>query len=200
MVMGVVLAASAQGAVVYTSRSAFAAAAPGSLLQDFEGLCATGAYCSPVPALPGMSVTSPAAVIVRGVAYGLSSDFLAVNDYSGVLGLHLDQPVDAVGMDLSSGYNGGGQLRIDLFAGASLVQSATLAAHDWHAFDTFVGFGGLGAVTDISITVLGDKTVFLPLIDNLTTQRALPEPAGAWLVLASLGTLGAVLRRKRRAR
>lgn len=109
---------------------------------------------------------------------------------------------DDIGFIAGSGWSGGASsLYYELALGGSVVQSGTLSL----AFGQWLGFSGGGfdevRVRDSygSTSSLNDGQTNAFAIDSIKTVGAIPEPETYALMLAGLGAVGWVARRKQRA-
>lgn len=178
-------------AAIYSSQAVFLAANPNLTLENFEGICASGT-CA-VPAFGGFSATGPNAVIADGGTFGAPSDWLADNTFNGNLSLTFNPSINAVGFNLSAGFSGG-NMQIDIYDGATLLDTEVVATTALSSFNTFFGIDGLGSINNLRI-VVNNQSAFVN-IDNLRFGNTqVPEPLTAALV--GLGLLGIAATRRR---
>lgn len=194
-IAALIFAATLSQAAVYVSKAGFLAANGGLTLQDFEGICGGGA-CA-VPLFPGFTPSGPNLVIADGASFGAPSDWLADNTFNGNIDLLFNPSVNAVGFNLSAGFNGGNMF-IDIFDGATLLDSVSVATTALSDFSSFFGIDGLGSISNLKI-VVNNGGNFVN-IDNLYfgSNNSVPEPMS--LALVAFGLLGAVVSTRRRAR
>jgi hypothetical protein len=197
------LASGAAAAQSFTNAGAWAAAAGGapSYVETFEavpvpkdapipafsqaGITYTGFAGSP---FPNVFVSSPG---YTNYGAGLNPTTTSILTANGDEDIRVDfaSAVHAVGFDAY--YNGLGPATIDFFDGATLLGTV---AYNGPAVLGFAGFVG-GSITSVRFTTtLGGQ--LNTGIDNLAVV-AVPEPETYALLLAGLGVVASVARRRR---
>ncbi|MBA4068175.1 MAG: hypothetical protein C0501_31640 [Isosphaera sp.] len=195
-------------AVFFTSQAAFATANPGLPVLDFEGIAGPNQVVQPAPNFAAQGVTfagvvgGPGVVAVAGPnVIGTPSAFLAVNAFDQALDINfLGAGVGAAGFNVAIGFQPPTRsATVEVFSGATLLDTQVFPTADENVFTTFAGFSGFASnITRIRVT---PSTGGFVLIDNLAFgAAAVPEPASAALLgLGAVGLVGARLRRKRTA-
>ena len=180
---------------IFTDRAAFDAAYPGLFMLDFEGYAPEGGFIQPAPDFSAFGVTitdvndDPATVAIAdsGFAFGTPTDALFINVFDLALKMRFDPLVEAVGFDVAIGF-GGLNATVNVYDGAELLESTTFDTEAEQEFRTFIGFGGYGDITHITVSPAAGGFV---LIDNLA--YGVPTPGA----LALLGLAGLTRRRRR---
>jgi hypothetical protein len=192
----------AQAAFV-TDEAAFDAIFVGTTL-NFEGIAPAGTpFGITTTFFPGVTI-EPESPIVVSASFTNSHIPFAPSDWlivSGAFGddpdLKFNTPVTAVGFDI--GTLGGSMgfsttITIEIFDGATLLDSGVFTPHGWNTFDSFIGIVGLGVFDRVKITgnVDGDIVGF----DNFRFGEAsIPEPAALTLFGLGLVVVGFARRR-----
>jgi len=133
---------------------------------------------------------------------GTPSDWLCVPCVAGspftMTFTNVVQPlIDAVGFTVAMAT--GGHFTVQVFNGATLLESGTFEANPYTSFNSFIGFYGLGPITSMTI----DPVENLGLgIDNLVfgdPPAEAPAPASLLVFGAGLALFGAMRRKSARA-
>ena len=196
------------GLILFNSRAAFDAAAPGLPIEDFEE-----AATAPFQAFPGPldSTSSNVAFspgdILAGVTFsaagvgellvlnpgnfGAPSAILGPNTFTDDLIMAFGTGVNAVGFDLFS-FSGTGNIAVNIFDSGGLISSTALFIDTTGTFFGVINWGDITSITfDDSAVTLGE------LVDNVAFGSAtIPEPGT--LALFGFGLLGLGLARRRK--
>ena len=181
--------------MVHTNQAAFAAANPGLATADFEGIAGPADFVG-FPGDSRFSVAAQSPSVAGAAALGTPSAFLFEEVGSGPMRFTFTDPVNAIGFFASNGFTSGLSMRAEVFNGATLLESLILGTTDFSAFDTFFGFSGVGAITDLVVTPLSGGFVSVDdLRFGVAEVRPLPEPASMPLVVLGLLGLAAAKRK-----
>lgn len=192
---------------VHTSLSAFSAASSSPGTDSFATLSSSGSIGSPLARTTGIGsaygYTATATLLAGGASsfYGvgtagdpwlstnLVTDKITFSAFTG--GTIRGIGGNFFGSDINGAFFSGNVTLVATDSlGATSTQTITAAT-----LTSFLGFTSTGNITSLVVSTPG--TVF-PTVDNLVLAQAavIPEP-GTWaLMLAGLGTLGAVARRR----
>jgi len=202
MMIVLLVPSAAVRATVFTDATTFDAANPGLPVLDFEGFAPIFDFV-PVPDFSAQGVTFTDAVgdnsgvLVSSASFlGTPSDFLAQGFDNLPLVMHFAPDVSAAGFNVAIA-PGGGEATVDVFNGATLLDTVIFTTASEAAFTTFIGFSDLGNITRIQITPGAPPPggSFLTLVDNLAFG-VVPEPAG--LSLLAVGAVLGIRRRRTR--
>lgn len=188
---------------VYTSQAAFNAAVGVTGTDTFTGFSITGSTPSPITRNAGAfsytADTTPAGNFFGG---GSTADpFLSTNtatDTMSFFGFSAGV-VAAGGQFFGSNISG-------LFAAGSVTVTATDAGGSVSqtirpagiASGSFLGFVSDGPLLGLTVSAVQPGTGFLwPSVDNLVLASAVPEPEAYAMMLAGLGLVGWMARRRR---
>ncbi len=190
------------GVTVYSSRSAFEAAASGLTNLDFEGLAAIGSYVSygtgPL-VLSGVSITGNNSMFVIDPGfYGFPYPSAFLNsDYSvpDILTFALPGSYTAVGFDFGSLFSGGASFDVQLDGMGPFTVTSTGSTQD----------GVLGFAGFISSTAFSTVTLTMPdapnynAIDNFEfgSGGTVPEPASLLLLGSGIVAVARRLKAKK---
>ena len=190
--------------VYYTDRTSFDAANPGLLLEDFESFAvapnAVIIISDPVNSgnsgiLPGIELASSSGTDLVALGAGLlgnASKIIGPDLFADYLSIKFGPGISAFGFDLF--VNGNMALTMELYGANGLIGTTVVSAISGQS----VFFG---AFSDILITEVrtGGSSPSGEAIDNLAfgNPNRVPEPAP--IALLSLGLIGMMLLRRRRA-
>jgi hypothetical protein len=188
---------------VYTSAAAFAAATSAPGVDTFTGLSITGATPSPITRNAGAYTYTGAVSTTSFFGAGTTANpWLSTNTATDTMTFNTFLGgVQAVG---------GNFFGSDI-AGAFLAGNITITATDASGTVTqtivgatttsFLGFVSTGAMTSLTVASVQPAVGFLwPTVDNLTLAKAtvpIPEPETYAMMLAGLGLVGFLARRRR---
>ena len=130
------------------------------------------------------------------------SDFLIANLFGDSISMAFNPDVDAIGLHLSVGTSGaadpGGEATLQLFDGATLLNTTNVFASGVGAFNTFVGWDGLGNISDLNITISSnDNWIAVDDLKFTPVLAPVPVPAAVWLFGSGLLGLVGIARRGR---
>jgi PEP-CTERM motif len=196
--------ASFAGPTAYTSAASFAAATTAPGVDTFAGFSITGSTPSPITRTAGAYTYSAAASTSSFFGAGTTANpWLSTNIAT-----------DSITFSgFSAGVNAvGGNFFDSDIAGAFALGDITLTATDSTGSTTFtitgattnsfLGFvSSTGSILSLVVSAVQPASPIWPTVDNLTLAKALvtavPEPETYALMLAGLGVLGFVARRRK---
>ena len=178
------------------------ASVAGAASVTFEGL-ASGQVLTSLDGLSwsGFSALNTSSLPTSGLKLAATSgSFVAFNKGAGVGTISSATPFSLVGADLTAGWRDGLSVTVVGKLGGSTVSSTTYTLSA--TSPTHIAFG-LGNVDSVSFTSFGGtphqgyngaQATFA--LDTLTIAAAVPEPETYAMLLAGLGLMGAVARRR----
>lgn len=202
----IVSGASFAGPTLYTSAASFAAATSAPGVDTYTGFSITGTTSSPINRTAGAySYTAAASTSTFFGAGTTANPWLSTN-----------LATDSVTFSgFSSGVNAvGGNFFGSDINGLFLQGNISLTATDSTGSTTFLltnaqttsflGFVSAGSISSLVVSAVQGTSPLWPTIDNLTLAKAatvvaVPEPETYALMIAGLGVLGFVARRRKSA-
>jgi hypothetical protein len=187
---------------VYTSLAAFNAATTAQGTDTFSGLSVVSATPSPITRTTSVGTAYTYTASAPGDFFGAGSTanpWLSTNVGTDSITLNgFSSAVVAIGgnffgSDITGSFTAGDISLVATDASGSTTQTivgATTAS--------FLGFVSNGPITSLVITAVQPATGFLwPTADNLVLAAAVPEPETYALMLAGLGIVSLLARRRR---
>jgi PEP-CTERM motif len=198
------LASIGANAATYTNRATFESAINISYTETFQSLNGTAGFSGPIAMPTGLTVSSPSNNLFSVGAGQSSNPTEAIgSNYPAAdfLSFDLGGNYLAFGADLFQNFGGGTQsssavtYALSFFNGATLLSSITslVAPHG----GSFIGFTS-DAGTFNRVQVLSQANSY-EVLDNVTVGNvtAVPEPETYALMLAGLGIIGTIVRRRK---
>lgn len=194
--------ASQAGITVYTSQAAFAAATTATGVDTFTGFSITGSTPSPITRNAGpytytgtVSTTSFFGAGTTANPWLSSNTATDTMTFSGFTGGVRAAGGNFFGSDIS-GLFAAGDITLTATDASGTVTQTIVGA----TTSSFLGFVSTGLLTSITVTSVQPVASFLwPTVDNLTLglAAAVPEAQTYAMMLAGLGLMGFMARRRR---
>lgn len=197
-----IVGASAQ-ATSYTDRASFNAATTIAYTQDFETLSGTASFTGPLSFADGLTVSSPSNNLFSvGVGQSSNSTEAIGSNYppSDYLQFGLGGNFRAFGADFFENFGGGAQhsgpstFQLTFFSGTTSVGSVTgLVAPNG---GSFIGFTSSTFFNSVQVLSLDNS---YEVADNVSVGNvsAVPEPESYAMLLAGLGLVGLMVKRRK---
>lgn len=190
-------------AATYTNRTAFNAATTISYTQDFQTLSGTAGFTGPISFADGLTVSSPSNNLFSvGVGQSSNPTEAIGSNYppSDYLQFALGGNFRAFGADFFQNFGGGAQhstpstFQLTFFNGTTSVGSTSgLVAPNG---GSFIGFTSTSFFNSVQVFSLNSS---YEVADNVSVGNvsAVPEPESYALMLAGLGLMGAMVKRRK---
>ena len=191
---------------VYTSAASFAAATTAPGVDTYTGFSITGSTPSPITRSAGAySYTAAASTSSFFGAGSVANPWLSTNNATDSITFSgFSAGVNAIGGNFFgsdiSGLFAAGNITLTAIDGVGSTQTFTILGATTSSFLGFVS--STSSMTSLVVSAVQGVDPLWPTVDNLTLARAaavpaIPEPETYALMLAGLGLLGFIARRRR---